>query len=139
MSDSAPTGWVILGWISTPYASASDCPRQPWRQTATSIIDMQPEYLAVIEGLEVGMRVHVLWLAHLANRRLHRRRPTHDADPLGVFAGRGVDRPNPIGLTLVEIKAIESARIAVRGMDCVDGTPLLDLKPAIPIPDQCMQ
>ncbi|MGH3620263.1 MAG: TrmO family methyltransferase domain-containing protein [Sciscionella sp.] len=134
-----PTHLHILGRIRTPYTDTSACPRQPWHQPAESVIEVDSEYQQATEGLAVGTRLHVLWWAHGANRDLRQRSPTAGAAPLGVLAGRGVDRPNPIGLTLAEVTAIEPGRISVRGMDCVDGTPLLDLKPAIPVRDEHMQ
>ncbi|MBN1173034.1 MAG: tRNA (N6-threonylcarbamoyladenosine(37)-N6)-methyltransferase TrmO [Micromonosporaceae bacterium] len=126
----------VIGLIRTPYPGIADCPGQPWTRLAESTIEIVPEYLEAVDGLTAPMRLYVLWWAHLANRDLRRRRPTADASPLGVLASRGMHRPNPIGLTLTDLIAVEPGRITVRGLDCVDRTPLLDLKPAVAIPAQ---
>ncbi|WP_157172511.1 SAM-dependent methyltransferase [Nocardia pneumoniae] len=125
---------VFIGVISTPYQQVGDCPRQPWTLPVLSTIDIHPEHRAAVDGLTAGGRAHVLWWAHQADRRVQRRRMVADGPLLGVLAGRGVDRPNPIGLTLVEIVSVEGLRLDVRGMDCVTTSPLLDIKPAIDLP-----
>lgn len=130
---------VFLGRIHTPYAAIADCPRQPWTQPAHAVIEVDEAFSAIIVGLPPGSRAHVLWWAGRAHRGLHRRRPHDGAEPLGVCAGRGVDRPNPLGLTLVEVLAVEPRRLTVRGMDCLDGSPLIDIKPALALPSQTHQ
>jgi tRNA (adenine37-N6)-methyltransferase len=107
----APAELRFIGWIRTPYPDTAACPRQPWHQAADSVIEISPNYLETVDGLAVGMRLHVLWWAHRANRELRRRRPAEGAAPLGVLAGRGVDRPNPIGLTLTEGVRMEDAHV----------------------------
>lgn len=124
----------FIGWIHTPYRDIADCPRRPWARDTESVIEIGPEYLDVVDGLTVATRLHVLWWAHRANRDIRRRRPAEGAPLLGVLASRGVHRPNPIGLTPVEVIGLGPGRVTVRGMDCIDGTPLLDLKPVVSIP-----
>lgn len=127
---------VVIGTITTPYPSITDCPRQPWTQPAISTLHIAPAYRDAVTGLAPGIRAHVLWWADRADRTPLRRRQHPGGPPLGVLAGRGVLRPNPIGLTLAEITAVDDLAIEVRGMDCTTDTPLLDIKPAIELPYQ---
>ena len=137
---SSPTAELtFLGRIQTPYATLAECPRQPWTQPAQAVIELDETFTAIIEGITPGTLAHVLWWADRAQRGLQRRRPREGAEPLGVCAGRGVDRPNPVGLTLVEVLTVAPRRLTVRGMDCVDGSPLIDIKPAIALPGQTQQ
>jgi tRNA-Thr(GGU) m(6)t(6)A37 methyltransferase TsaA len=130
---------VFIGHVQTPYTSATDCPHQPWTSPAEAILHIVEPFVDIVEGITVEMRTHVLWWADRANRTLQRRRPHDGAQPLGVCAGRGVDRPNPVGLTLVEILAVEGPDLTVRGMDCLNGSPLIDIKPALAVPDKIFQ
>src|SRR5690606_113366 len=84
-------------------------------------------------GVAVGDELVVLTWLHLARRDLLRVHPRDDpaVPPRGVFATRSADRPNPIGLHRVEVLAIEGARLRVRGMEAVGGTPVIDLKPVL--------
>lgn len=125
---------VLIGTAITPYERTRDCPRQPWTSTARGTLAIDAEYLDAVHGLTAGMKAHVLWWAMHADRTLTRRCVEAGGPLLGVMASRGVARPNPIGLTLVEVVEIDGARVHVRGLDCVSGSPLLDIKPAIDVP-----
>lgn len=91
------------------------------------------ERYGMLDGIEPGQRVIVLTWLHLARRDVLRVHPRDDTrNPLrGVFSTRSADRPNPIGLHEVEVLAIEGARMHVRPLEAVDGTPVLDVKPVI--------
>jgi tRNA-Thr(GGU) m(6)t(6)A37 methyltransferase TsaA len=119
-----------VGVISTPYGRTSECPRWPWTQSAISRATLYEPFFAAADGLRAGMRVYLLWWADQADRSVLTRRPAAGHPVQGVFISRGPDRPNPIGLTLAVIVAVDLPELLVRGADCVDGTPLLDLKPA---------
>jgi tRNA-Thr(GGU) m(6)t(6)A37 methyltransferase TsaA len=119
-----------IGVISTPYDEKAACPRWPWTQSAISSVTLYEPFAAAAKGLCPGMRVYLLWWADQANRGVVTRRPAQGQQMLGVFASRGPDRPNPIGLTLAQIVSVDLSQLQVRGADCVDGTPLLDIKPA---------
>ncbi|MGL5825719.1 MAG: TrmO family methyltransferase domain-containing protein [Nocardioides sp.] len=131
--------FAFLGRIHTPYATVAACPRHPWTQPMHAVIEVHEMFGAIIEGIPSGSRAHVLWWAHRADRGLRSRRLSEGTEPLGVCVGRGVDRPNPIGLTLVEVLAVHARRLTVRGMDCLDGSPLIDIKPALTLPDHTLQ
>lgn len=128
-----------IGRIATPWATPETCPRHPWSRPEPARITLHERYRSAAAGLNPGDRVYVLWWAHAATRTALRRRPSTGAPATGVLAGRGPDRPNPIGLTLAELLAVDLPHLRVRGMDCVDGTALLDLKPVLPLDERSSQ
>ncbi|WP_245717420.1 TrmO family methyltransferase domain-containing protein [Nocardia jejuensis] len=127
---------VQVGTVHTPYARVADCPRWPWTQSVISTLRIDATYVGCVEGVRAGIRAHVLWWAALADRSVTRRHMAAAGPLTGVMASRGVARPNPIGLTLVDVVAVaaDGLSIEVRGMDCVTGSPLLDIKPALTLP-----
>ena len=107
----------------------------------TADIVMEEEFAAGLTGLEDFS--HALIIYHLNEARYDReqhlqRRPQNRGDmPLtGIFAQRGKDRPNAIGVTAVEIVAVAEGTLTVRGLDAIDGTPVLDVKPYYPAYDK---
>jgi tRNA-Thr(GGU) m(6)t(6)A37 methyltransferase TsaA len=119
-----------IGRIETPYTTLEDCPRNvdPAGPPCTLVLD--PPYDAALFGLNPGDRILILyWFEGVDRERL--RQPRRGEGPiLGTFALRSPHRPNPIAAAVLPIEAIEGNRVAVRGMDCLDGTPLLDIKRA---------
>jgi len=106
-----------------------------------SRIEVGPEFADGLEGLEAFSHVLVVFHMHLdpdGEAPVLRRRPRGRADMplLGVFAQRGRMRPNPIGVTAVEVVRVEPGVLVVRGLDALDGTPVLDLKPYAPVFDR---
>ena len=128
--DTACSLWPV-GVISTSYGSTDACPRWPWTQPAVSRITLYEPFSGAADGLGTGTRVYLLWWADQADRGVLTRRPAAGQPLEGVFTSRGPDRPNPICLTLVVVVAVDLPELFVRGADCVDGTPLLDIKLAI--------
>jgi tRNA-Thr(GGU) m(6)t(6)A37 methyltransferase TsaA len=105
-----------------------------WK-TITSIIVINPEWIAALEGIEDFSHVWVLFYLSQSPPpdapRVHPQR-REDMPLVGLFATRSPVRPNPIGLTPVELLAVEEGRLQVRGLDAINGTPVLDLKPYLP-------
>ena len=102
-----------------------------------SRIALEPEYRPGLRGLGDFSHVVVVALLHGARfepaRHLVRRpRGLAEMPELGIFAQRAKDRPNPLGVTVVPLLAVDAEGIAVRGLDAIDGTPVLDLKPYFP-------
>ena len=127
----------IIGTVRNGRTSTEDA---RWG-AIESAIDLEPEYAAGLAGLEQFSHALVIFYMHLdPDRELPTlvRRPRGRADMplLGVFAQRGRMRPNPIGVTAVEVVRVEPARVVVRGLDAVDGTHVLDLKPYVPAFDR---
>ncbi|MBA2954304.1 tRNA (N6-threonylcarbamoyladenosine(37)-N6)-methyltransferase TrmO [Nocardioides sp. MAH-18] len=127
----ADAGLEFIGTIHSPWTSRTETPRQGSADGPTFRIEVFEPWVAAVEGMEVLERLEVLYWLHLSRRDLVRQRPGNDEGELrGTFALRSPLRPNPIGTSIVTLDRIDGANIFVRGLDCLDGTPLLDLKPA---------
>jgi len=123
----------VIGAIRTPYKRMEDCPsRHNQREYLPCTILLTTEYAPGLVGLEAGGRALVLYWLHLARRDMVQlpARPGVRDKPVGVFSLRTPPRPNPIAATVVEILAARENKLDVVGLDCLDGTPLLDIKRA---------
>jgi tRNA-Thr(GGU) m(6)t(6)A37 methyltransferase TsaA len=117
-----------IGVLHTPYREPADCPRHPYGQPATSRLVLFEAYRPALLGVRAGQDLFVVWWADGVDRGVTQRPSAAGVE--GVFAGRAMDRPNPIGLTRVTVVHVDGD-VVVRGLDCVDGTPLLDVKPVV--------
>ena len=122
-------GLTFIGVIRTPWSSRRDCPRQGRLDGPVCRIEVHEPWVAALEGIERFERLEVLYWLHESRRDLVRQAPGGGGDPRGTFALRSPVRPNPIGLALVAMVGREGAVLNVRGLDCLDRTPLIDLKP----------
>ena len=122
-------GLVFIGRIETPFKTRAECPRQGSRDGPVCRIHVEAPYVAALAGLEEFTSIEVLYWMHEARRDLVTQSPKADGGTRGTFALRSPVRPNPIATALVVLVGIEGAVVTVRGLDCLDGTPLLDLKP----------
>ena len=127
-----------IGSIATPWQTIADCPRNGRQPGPAPVcrVTLLPEFLPGLRGL-AGMSHLILlyWLDQAKSAQLVFT-PPFDTEPRGVFATRGPRRPNPIGLSVVRFEGFDGADgLLVRYLDCVDGTPLLDVKPYLPTTD----
>ena len=122
-------GLVFVGRIGTPWTDRMRCPRQGRHDGPICRIDVFEPWVEALDGLAPYARIEVLYWLHRSRRDLVRQSPKSDGSARGTFSLRSPVRPNPIGTSVVSLVAIEGARVLVRGLDCLDGTPLLDLKP----------
>ncbi|QKD03209.1 tRNA (N6-threonylcarbamoyladenosine(37)-N6)-methyltransferase TrmO [Mesorhizobium loti] len=122
-------GLVFIGVIHTPWASRLVTPRQGREDGPVCRLEIFNPWWQALEGVEKIERLEVLYWLHLSRRDLVKQSPASDGTSRGTFALRSPVRPNPIGTSIVSLVGIEGSTLLVRGMDCVDGTPLLDLKP----------
>lgn len=121
---------TFIGRIRTPFRTRSDCPRAGQPDGPVCRIEVDAPWRPALLGLgELGW-IEVLYWMHLARRDLLVQAPRSLPEPLGTFALRSPVRPNPIASSVVALLAVEADALLVRGLDCVDGTPLLDIKPA---------
>lgn len=129
LPDRADARLVFIGRIRTPFKSRRDCPKQGRFDGPVCRLEVEALWQAGLKGFEVGGYVQVLYWMHEARRDLVLLNPKFSGEPTGVFTLRSPVRPNPIAVSQAVIVAIEEGALLVRGLDCVDGTPLLDLKP----------
>ncbi len=126
-----------IGYVKSPITQLSD---QAWGQVIAEI-HVDAALTAGLGGLDQFSHVVVVFLMHQATfdatHDLVRRPPGRaDMPELGIFAQRAKHRPNPIGVTAVELVKVENNVLTVRGLDAIDGTPVLDIKPYFPVFDQ---
>lgn len=126
-------GLIFIGRIRTPWASRLDCPRQGRLDGPTCRIEIFEPWLPALSGVDRFERLEVLYWLDRSRRDLVLQSPKNDGSAHGTFALRSPVRPNPIGTSLVRFVALEGASVLVKGLDCLDGTPLIDLKP-----DRCL-
>lgn len=119
----------FIGRIRTPFKTRADCPRNTRGSDAVATVELDARYAAGLEGLSAYSHVILLYWMHQARRDLIVQVPRHVTAPRGVFALRSPVRPNPIALAVAELIAVEGTSLEVRNIDCLDGTPLLDIKP----------
>ena len=122
-----------IGVIRTPFKEPKGTPIQPIAAGgAEGRVEVFPEYAEGLEGLEGFSYVFLIYHFHLVRERRLKVVPYVDDRPRGVFATRAPCSPNPIGISVVELVEVAGNVLRVRGVDVVDGTPLLDLKPYVP-------
>jgi len=122
-------GIAFIGRIRTPFATLADCPKNPREGQVEATVELDPRYLPGLEGLELFSHLILLYWLDEARRDLVRQTPRHLDAPRGVFALRSPLRPNPIGLSVAALVSVNGPTLIVRGIDCRDGTPLVDIKP----------
>ena len=121
-------GIYFIGTIHTPWKSRQECPKRGSTDGPICTIVIDERWRDGLTGLAGHPRVQVLYWMDKARRDLVLQTP-FQKETRGTFALRSPVRPNPIASSLVELVAVDGASLKVRGLDCLDGTPLIDLKP----------
>jgi tRNA-Thr(GGU) m(6)t(6)A37 methyltransferase TsaA len=124
---------VPVGWVESPLAERAQAPRQGDEGAPPAWLVFQPTVADAIRDLRAGQQVIVLTWLDRADRDVLVTRPRDDPKrPMtGVFSTRSPDRPNPVGLHRVQIDRVDGLRILVRGLEALDGTPVIDVKPVL--------
>ena len=140
-----PVSFQPIGRVRSPYRERFGTPRQPVvtdqvneDQALPGRIELLPEkgLEAGLAGLEGFSRIWVVYLLHLNDGFRMQVRPTRGPrEPVGIFATRAPHRPNPIGLSCLSLVRIEGLTLHVSGLDILDGSPVLDIKPYVPYAD----
>ena len=127
-----------VGRVSSPLTDRDQAPRQADEGAPPAWLVLDHDLREAMNGLAVGTEVIVLTWLDRASRDVRQVHPRGDLSrpPQGVFSTRSPDRPNPIGLHRVLITAIEGTRIAVRNLEALDQTQILDIKPLLGPVDQ---
>jgi tRNA-Thr(GGU) m(6)t(6)A37 methyltransferase TsaA len=124
-----------IGRIRSPWKTRDECPKNGRESEAVCTIELDPRWAAGLAGLETVSHLLVLYWMDKARRDLVVQSPRHYAERRGTFALRSPVRPNPIAASVARLQRIEGNTLFVSGLDCMDGTPLLDLKPYFPSTD----
>jgi tRNA-Thr(GGU) m(6)t(6)A37 methyltransferase TsaA len=125
-------GVYFIGHIRTPFKNRADCPKNVAESDAVGRVELDPRYAAGLRDLGLYSHAILLYWMDKARRDLIEQVPAHLGHARGTFALRSPVRPNPIALAVVEILGLEGTTVTVRSIDCIDGTPLLDIKPYFP-------
>jgi tRNA-Thr(GGU) m(6)t(6)A37 methyltransferase TsaA len=125
----------FIGRIHTPWKRREDCPKNVRGSDAVCTIELDPRWAEGLKGLETASHVIVLYWMDRARRDLVMQTPRHYTDRRGTFALRSPVRPNPIAFAVARLVGIEGNRLSIVGIDCLDNTPLLDIKPYFAVND----
>lgn len=119
-----------IGFVKSPYGAVKDVPRGPGnRHTAEGVLRILRDYEQGLQDIDGFSHLYVLWEFDRSGEFELVGQPPTDDRPHGVFATRSPFRPNPIALTVVELLRRDGGDLYVRGIDMLDGTPILDIKP----------
>jgi tRNA-Thr(GGU) m(6)t(6)A37 methyltransferase TsaA len=118
-----------IGRIRTPWKHREDCPKNGRESDAVCTVELDPRWTKGLTGLETVTHVLLLYWMDKARRDLVLQSPRHYAEQRGTFALRSPVRPNPISISVARLVGIDGNTLSVVGLDCLDNTPLLDIKP----------
>jgi tRNA-Thr(GGU) m(6)t(6)A37 methyltransferase TsaA len=122
-----------IGIIHTSFKKPLGTPIQPRSgKNDTGIVEVFREYVDGLKDLDGFSHIILLYHFHLAGESSLQVKPYMDEKTRGLFATRAPSRPNPIGMSIVRLLKIEGNKLHIQGVDVVDGTPLLDIKPYVP-------
>jgi tRNA-Thr(GGU) m(6)t(6)A37 methyltransferase TsaA len=122
-------GLYFIGTILTPWRTRQECPKRGSPDGPICSIVVDERWRMGLTGLAGYRRIQVLYWMHHARRDLVVQTPFSSMQTTGTFALRSPVRPNPIASSIVELVTIDGTTLQARGLDCLDGTPLIDLKP----------
>jgi tRNA-Thr(GGU) m(6)t(6)A37 methyltransferase TsaA len=122
-----------IGRVNSPLTSAADAPRQGDEGAPDAYLILDADVQTALDGIAVGDEIVVLSWLHQADRSILKVHPRGDLNRAeqGVFSTRSASRPNPIGLHRVHVLGIDGIRVHVGGLEAIDGTPIVDVKPVL--------
>ena len=121
-----------IGVIHSPFLDKKETPIQPTRSQARGQVEIYPEFVEGLQDVEGFSHLILLYAFHLSGEYRLRVKPFLDDQPRGLFATRYPSRPNPLGLSIVRLVVRQANLLEIDGVDVLDGTPLLDIKPYVP-------
>jgi len=124
-----------IGVIHSPYQERGQAPRQGRLSETESTLEIFPPFAAALKDIERCSHLIVLYWGDRANRETLQSPTPFSEVPVGVFASRSPNRPNPIAFCVADLVRREGERLIVRGVDALDGSPLLDIKAYAPAID----
>jgi tRNA-Thr(GGU) m(6)t(6)A37 methyltransferase TsaA len=129
LPDTPDASLYYIGRIRTPWTRRADCPKNGRESDAVCTLLVDPRWATGLQGLESCSHLVVLYWMDQARRDLVLQAPRHYGEQRGTFALRSPARPNPVAMSVVRIVRIDGAMLDVIGLDCLNGTPLVDIKP----------
>jgi tRNA (adenine37-N6)-methyltransferase len=132
MSDKTEFVVKPIGVIRTPFKSSEDTPIQSSNSDARGYVEVAIEYFDALKSLDGFSHIILVYWFHRAKPPKMRMKPFLDTEEHGLFSIRAPSRPNPIGISTVKLLKVEGIRLDIEGVDILDGTPLLDIKPFVP-------
>ena len=121
-----------IGIIHSPFIEKEDTPIQASRSKAIGLVEVYPEFADGLKDIEDLSHIYLLYAFHKSSGYILQVKPFLDDREHGVFATRYPYRPNPIGISIVRLVTRQENKLTVEGVDVLDGTPLLDIKPYVP-------
>ena len=122
-------GVYFIGRIRTPWKTRQDCPKNARESDAICTVEVEPAFRPGLKDVETCSHLVLLYWMDKAPRNLVLQVPGHYGAQHGTFALRSPARPNPIAMSVVKLLGVAEGKLTVSGLDCLDGTPLLDIKP----------
>jgi tRNA-Thr(GGU) m(6)t(6)A37 methyltransferase TsaA len=122
-------GVYFIGRIRTPWTDRKACPKNARESDAVCTVELDPRFAPALQDVETCTHLVLLYWMDKAPRNLVLQVPGHYGTQHGTFALRSPARPNPIALSVVKLLGVEGGKLKIVGVDCLDGTPLLDIKP----------
>lgn len=121
-----------IGVIHSPFTEKDQTPIQASRSQAIGLVELYPQFADGLNDIEGLSHIHLLYVFHQSAGYTLRVKPFLDDQERGLFATRYPQRPNPIGISTVRLILRQGNALTVAGIDVLDGTPLLDIKPYVP-------
>jgi tRNA (adenine37-N6)-methyltransferase len=121
-----------IGLIHSPFTNKTKTPIQPTRSQSTGTVEIYPQFADGLQDIEGFSHIILLYVFHQSIGYSLRVKPFLDDQLRGLFATRYPSRPNPIGMSMVRLLARRDNILEIEGIDILDGTPLLDIKPYVP-------
>jgi tRNA-Thr(GGU) m(6)t(6)A37 methyltransferase TsaA len=122
-------GVYFIGRIHTPWKERKTCPKNARQSDAVCTVELDSRFAPGLKDVETCSHLVLLYWMDKAPRNLVLQTPSHYGTQRGTFALRSPARPNPIAMSVVKLVRLDGNKLSVVGLDCLDGTPLLDIKP----------
>ena len=122
-------GLYFIGRIHTPWKARKDCPKNARASDAVCTVELDARWQQALKDVETCSHLVLLYWMDKSPRHIVLQVPSHYGVQRGTFALRSPARPNPIAMSVVKLVGIAGRTLSVVGLDCLDGTPLLDIKP----------
>ena len=122
-------GVYFIGRIRTPWTERKQCPKNARESDAICTVEVEERWVAALKDVPSCTHLVLLYWMDRAPRNIVLQVPSHYGAQRGTFALRSPARPNPIAMSVVKLHGVEGNKLRVSGLDCLDGTPLIDIKP----------